>query len=137
VFRRYRNIEAPGSWVSLAVGIVSIAVAILAIWINTSTVRESRENYEKTKDLLEEIDKKSAVIETVVRESDKQLRDTLTNLLTEIATPSKPDLGEGMALVLMQKLLHNPEKAPQMMQGLQPLIELSDSQNSLKDREQG
>lgn len=125
------------AWISLITGISSIVLAVVAIWTSKSAERESRENYQKTKDLLAEIDKKSAVIEKVVTDNQQQLLDTVTNLLKETATPVKTDVGEQFSMALMQTLFAEPEKGNQIMQSLQPLIELSERQERLKNEGQG
>ena len=116
--------------ISLIVGVVSIVLAIVAIWMSRSAERESRANYERTKDVLAEIDKRASVIEKVVTENQKQLLDTVTSLLRETATPVKTDMGEQFGLALMQTMLAEPEKGGQIMQSLQPFIEMSQKQES-------
>ena len=54
--------KAPSRWLLIA-SISSIALAVAAIGISESAERESRENSQKTKEALAEIDKKPAVIE--------------------------------------------------------------------------
>ncbi len=57
--------------VSLTVGGFSILIAAIAIWLSTL-------NYERTKDVLAEISKQAAVIESTVSETQGKLVDTVT-----------------------------------------------------------
>ena len=50
------------------IGVVSIVVAVFAIVQSHTSSRESRENFDKTKDVLADIDKKAELIERVVAE---------------------------------------------------------------------
>ena len=103
---------------SLIATISSIALAVAAIGISESAERESRENSQKTKEALAEIDKKPAVIEGGVTKTQRQLLDTVTSLLKETATPAKTDAGEQMGLAFMQTLLTELEKGDQTTEEL-------------------
>lgn len=105
-------------------------LAGFAIWLARTSERESRVNFDKTRDVLAEIDKRAAVTEKTVSESNKQLLDTLTTLLNQTAVPAKADVGDQFAAAFIQTMLTNPEQAGKMMQSLQPLIELSEKQQS-------
>ena len=118
--------------VSLIVGVASIILAIVAIFISKAAERESRENYQKTKDVLADIDKKSAIIEKIVTDNQQQLLDTVTNLLKVTATPAKADVGEQFLVSFMNTMMTEPEKGGQILQGLEPLIELAERQEKLK-----
>ena len=124
---------------SLITGVISLVLAGFAIWLGKSAERESRANfdrtqsmmadyYDKTKDVLAEIDKRAAVIEKTVAESHQQLLNTVTNLLSQIATPAKPDIGEQLGMEFMQQMMRDPAQAKQMMEALQPLIDISEKQ---------
>ena len=114
----------------IGVGITSIVLAIVAISTSKSAERESRENYQKTKDVLAEIDKRSAVIESTVTENQQQLLDTVTNLLQETAAPPKANMEEQFMGALMQTMLTDPAKGSEIMKGLMPFVEMSQRQES-------
>ncbi len=76
------------STVSLTIAVVSIVLAVFAIWLGKSAQRESKANFEQTKDtmhdyydrtkeVLAEIDKRAAVTETTVTESQQNLSTPL------------------------------------------------------------
>ena len=68
--------------ITVITGVVSVVLAVFAIWIGKSSERESRRNFErtqnamreyndKTKEVLAEIDKRAAVIEKTVTDSQQ------------------------------------------------------------------
>ena len=65
--------------ISIIVGTLSIAIACFAMVQAQSAARESRANYDKTKDVLGQIDKKAEVIEKVVADNQRELFDTVKN----------------------------------------------------------
>lgn len=124
------------TWVSLFVGVASLALAIYTISLARNSEKEIRESfvrqedrvrqqYERVQALLSEIDKRSAVTETVVRESQDKLLNTLSTLLHETAIPKQEDMGEKFGMMFMQQMMSNPKQANQMLSALQPLIEMS------------
>lgn len=92
------------STVSVIIGVVSVVVAVFAMRQASGAARESRENFEKTRDLLAEIDKRAAVIEQVVAESQRELLDTVKKL----AIPEKPDANEQLGLEIIKSMMQNP-----------------------------
>ena len=89
------------SIVNFIVSISSISLAIVAIIQAINSTRESRKNYEKTKDVLAEINTKSAVIEATVQKSQEKLMATVTKIIDEIVIPKKDDPRGRMFLDLM------------------------------------
>ena len=69
------------STVSVIIGAVAVTVSLFAFWMAWLTARESRENFQRTRDTLAEIDKKAAVIEKVVAENQRELLDTVKQLV--------------------------------------------------------
>lgn len=69
------------STVSVIIGAVAVAVSLFALWLAWLAARESRENFQKTRDTLAEIDKRAAVIEAVVAENQRELLDTVKKLV--------------------------------------------------------
>ncbi len=121
--------------ITVITGVVSVVLAVFAIWIGKSSERESRRNFErtqnamreyndKTKEVLAEIDKRAAVIEKTVTDSQQQLLDTVTNIVRETAVPTKPDLGEQMAAQFFQVMMTDPAKANDMITALQKFGEM-------------
>ncbi|MXY46089.1 MAG: hypothetical protein F4Y44_03705 [Chloroflexi bacterium] len=114
--------------ISFVTGVVSIVLAIVAIWISKSAERESRENYEKTKDVLAEINKSAAVIETTVSANQQQLLETVTTILKETAVPEKVSMQYQAGMMLLKAMLENPKNMSEMVQSLQSLSETNNGQ---------
>ena len=133
--------------VSLVVGVVSIVLAIVAM--NSSKVegeqsqhnfertqellrqnyeitqRALQENYDKTKELLAEIDKKAAVIDSVVQRNQEQMMSTLTNIVNETVIPKKPNYGEQLGVELIRTMMANPSGISGSIDGLNALKEFA------------
>ena len=129
--------------ITVVTGVVSVILAVFAILSAKSSERDSRANfertqnimrdyYDKTKDVLAEIDKRAAVTEKTVTDSQQQLLDTVTNLLNETVAPQKPDLGEQMATQFFQVMMTDPDKATEMMTALQKFGEMPGIQQTPK-----
>lgn len=135
--------------ISLIVGIISIVLAIVAMVSSKRAEQESlrnfektqellqksyestqrilQENYEKTKELLAEIDKKAAVIDSVVQRNQEQMMSTITNIVNETVIPKKRDLGEEIGAQFIMGLLSHPEQAQASLDGLSALAALVDN----------
>jgi hypothetical protein len=119
------------SWLSLIVGIGSIAISVFAIWYARTTEQESRGQFNKTKDLLSEIDKRSALIERTVSDSQKDMMATITRIIDATVIPQKQNMGELFAAEMMQSLMQDPAKGAKTLKALQPFIDLAQqSKNS-------
>lgn len=116
--------------ISIFSGLVSIVLAVVAIWFSISTSRESRDNYEKTKEVLAKIDEKAAVVETTVTTAQKQLLDTVTKILEETAIPQKPDPGEEMGKVLLQMMAQDPKSMENIMKFMGPFMQQNQEKNN-------
>lgn len=132
--------------ISLIVGIISIVLAIVAMAFSKKAEQESlrnfektqellqknyestqkilQENYEKTKELLAEIDKKAAVIDSVVQRNQEQMMSTITNIVNETVIPKKRDLGEEIGAQFIMGLLSNPEQAQASLNNLGTLAQM-------------
>ncbi|REL35699.1 hypothetical protein [Thalassotalea euphylliae] len=110
--------------ISLVASIASLILAVVAIQAAKSSEKEVRENFLKTQEMLNqfesrnkevmaEIDKKSAVIERTVSDSQQKLMDTLTNILNETVIPKKEDMGEKMGMQMLEQMMSNPETGMQ------------------------
>lgn len=121
--------------ISFLASITSLILAIVAILAAKSSEREVRANFEKTqqvmreyqdrtKEVLAEIDKKSAVIERTVSESQKQLMDTMTNIINETVIPKRVDVGEQMGMQFMQQLMSNPSQGGEMMKNFAEIMKV-------------
>ena len=135
--------------ISLIVGIISIVLAVVAMVSSKRAEQESlrnfektqellqksyestqrilQENYEKTKELLAEIDKKAAVIDSVVQRNQEQMMSTITNIVNETVIPKKRDLGEEIGAQFIMGLLSHPEQAQASLDGLSALAALVDN----------
>jgi hypothetical protein len=118
--------------ISFAVGIVSIALAIIAMFSSKATEKRSQENfektqsmmhdiYDKTKDALAQIDKKAEIIDAVVQRNQEQLIKTMTNILNETVIPKKPDMGEEIGTQFLANILKNPADATENIKTLMAL----------------
>ena len=102
---------------SLLVGVVSIVLAIVAIWHSIHTERKSEENYNRTKDVLSEISQKAAVIEATVSGTQEKLVDTVT----AIARPKEETQEDVLFRTVTSSILQNPQM-------LERVIELTKQQ---------
>ena len=134
--------------VSLVVGIVSIVLAVVAMDSSKKAEQQSQhnfektqellkqnyeatqkmlqENYEKTKELLAEIDKKAAVIDSVVQRNQEQMMSTLTNIVNETVIPKKPNYGEQLGVEWIRGMISNPQNMQSSIEGLNALKELAE-----------
>lgn len=119
--------------ISFLASITSLILAVVAIIAAKNSEKEVRANFErtqqvmadyqeKTKAVLAEIDKRAAVIEQTVTESQRQLMNTMTNIINETVIPKKIDLGEQVGLQFMQQMLTNPAQGGETMKGLTDLM---------------
>ena len=121
------------STVSLIVGVVSVVVAAFAMRQANAAAKESRQNFEKTRDLLAEIDKRAAVTEQIVAENQRDLLDTVKKL----AIPEKPDMGQEIGLAIMTKLLENPEGMSNSLEQFAKLAEFGNQSSDAPPHQQG
>ena len=91
--------------VSLVVGAISVVLALVAIWYSSQSERKSTENYNSTKDVLAEISRKAAVIESTVNNTQEKLVDTIT----EIARPKQETQEEMLMKTMLPTILQNPQ----------------------------
>jgi len=129
--------------ISFLASVVSLILAVVAILAAKSSEREVRNNFEKTqqvmseyqertKEVLAEIDKKSAIIERTVSESQRQLMDTMTNIINETIIPKKKDMGEEFGMQFMQQMMADPSKSGDMIGMLGPLMKLAQENKKSK-----
>ena len=133
--------------VSLVVGVISIVLAIVAMNSSKKAEEQSQhnfertqellkqnyeitqkvlqENYDKTKELLAEIDKKAAVIDSVVQRNQEQMMRTLTNIVNETVIPKKPNYGEQLGVEFIRAMMANPSGMSSSIDGLNALVELA------------
>ncbi len=120
---------------SLLVGLVSIGLAVFAMQFAKKSEEQSRDNfertqdmmrsfYDKTKDLLNEVDKRTSVTEKAISSSQQQLLSTMTSIVNETVIPKKQDVGEQIGLMFFQQLLSNPKEAGGMMEALKPFMDM-------------
>ena len=134
--------------VSLVVGVVSIVLAVVAMDSAKKSEAQSQhnfektqellkqnyeitqkalqENYDKTKELLAEIDKKAAVIDSVVQRNQEQMMNTLTNIVNETVIPKKPNYGEQLGVEFLKGMISNPASMSSSIEGLNALMEMAE-----------
>ncbi len=121
--------------ISLIASIASVILAIVAITLARTAEKDSHENfertqkmmaehYDKTKSVLAEIDKRAAVTEKTVRDSQEQLLNTVTSIIKETVIPKKQDMGEQFGIMFMQLMMQDPSAAKKIIETMKPLIEL-------------
>ena len=97
---------------SLVVGVVSIVLALVAIWHSIHTERKSEENYNRTKDVLSEISQKAAVIEGTVSETQGKLVDTVT----AIARPKEESQEDALFKTFVSGIAQDPQLLKQVIE---------------------
>lgn len=68
-------------FISIASGLISIILAIYAIWYAKKESAQSADNYEKTKNLLVEIERKSELIDRGIQFEQKYLLQIINKIL--------------------------------------------------------
>ena len=128
------------TWLSLFVGVASLVLSCYTIWLARFTESETRlafqrnedrmrEHYEKTKDVLAEIDKRAAVIDNTIQQSQQHLLQTVTTLLNETVIPKKPDMGEQLGMKFMESMMQDPKQMPKMLEMVKTLGALGAQQS--------
>ena len=114
------------AWISLIVGIVSIALALISMKLSSESEKRSQENFEKTKDLLYQIDTKSAVISNSVDKSIVQLTNLFSNVLDKVIEDQNkidiPDVTveKNLEKIMEEKKIDNSEISNQIAMQLLP-----------------
>ena len=128
---------------SLFVGLLSIILAVFAMYSANRSEQRSKENfdktqemirlfYDKTKEVLSQIETRTSVTEKVVLDNQDHLMKTMTTIVNETVIPKKQDMGEQVGMMFFQQLFNNPQG---MSDALKPLMEISafiDKENSNK-----
>jgi len=125
------DLATMASIASIALAIVSIVLAIVAIWLGTSFERRSKENFERTQDLMNEhndmikntlaqVDARTESIKETVDESNKELLNSVTSVVDRIL-PQTPDPSEQMAHLAFAKFLEDPQGFAASMETIQKL----------------
>ncbi len=91
--------------ISLMGVVVTVILAVVAIWYSYQSERKSLRNYERTRDTLAEITTKAAVIETTVSGTQEKLVDTITS----IARPKEESENEMLMKLIIPMMAQNPE----------------------------
>lgn len=114
------------AWISLIVGIVSIVLALISMKLSSESEKRSQENFEKTKDLLYQIDTKSAVISNSVDKSIVQLTNLFSNVLDKVIEDQNkidiPDVTveKNLEKIMEEKKIDNSEISNQIAMQLLP-----------------
>ena len=109
------------SIISLIGGVISIILAIVSMNSSAEHERVSRENYDKTKDVLAQIDKKIEIIERLNQESYNKLQNTITNIVEKTVKQQKEDIGEKMGVEFLKNIINNPREGNEMLKNLADL----------------
>ena len=73
---------------SIASGVVSIVLAIYAIWFAKKESAQSADNYNKTKELLKDIEHKSELIDRGIQFQQQYLLDIINQMLKKAGKES-------------------------------------------------
>jgi hypothetical protein len=105
---------------SLAASLFSIALAIFAIWLALKQRGESAESYDKTKDVLGQLDSVMKKTETLVSENFQNLLKSITNQQGQMleALKPRPDNQERITDLLI-RLADDPEKLDRVVETIQ------------------
>ena len=104
----------------LILSILSTVLALVALWIAKSDGREHRDDRRRTNDALSEISKSVVIIENTVVEHQQQLIDTLTSLLSEKVSHTKPEVSNEYLVTLSS----DPDRIDKLIRYLQARKEL-------------
>lgn len=108
------------SLINFILSISSISLAVVAMIQAHLSVRESRENYQKTKDVLSQIDTRAAVIENTVQKAQDQLMQTVMKIIDEVVIPKKED----PSMAIFHKLMReNPQMQDLAIQNFKGILE--------------
>ena len=115
----------------LILSVIDAIILVFGIYLIFAGVK-----MKKTKELLAEIDKKAAVIDSVVQRNQEQMMSTITNIVNETVIPKKRDFGEEIGAQFVMGLLSNPEQAQASLNNLGALAELMQKYPSPKKKDQ-
>jgi hypothetical protein len=127
------------SWISLISGIASLVLAIVAIWFSRNVELQTRNNFTKTqevmeqqhaktKEVLSEIDKRAAIMEKAITESQEKLLSTVTNIINEVVIPKHPDMGTQIGMMIIDHILKNPDSSEALIKSITAMVELGQKQ---------
>lgn len=136
--------------ISLIASIVSIVLAIVAMKSSAVSEKETRENFDKTKDILHKIETESAVINQSIQKNLTDITTLFSNVLDKVIQdpkeeqfqpmstqeideiiekddekPKKDDFSNQLAMQLLPELIKNPDS-------LSKLVEISEKLNKKK-----
>ena len=137
--------------ISLFASIASIVLSIIAMKLSTESEKETRNNFEKTKDILHKIETESAVINQSIQKNLTDITTLFSNVLDKvIQSPEKDEMKEiteqevdeifdeknskqknkedfsnQLAMQLLPELIKNPDS-------LSKLVEISEKLNNKK-----
>ena len=95
---------------SVVASAFSIALAVIAIRLALTAASESRDNYQKTKDALAEIDKTSALIHQNVAKHQSVLSQMIQHLL-----PKQPDPDDESFRADLRLVARDPEELARLL----------------------
>ena len=125
--------------ISLIASIVSIVLAIVSMRSSSIAEKETKENFDKTKDILHKIEKESAVINQSIQKNLADITTLFSNVLDKVIQSPEKDAMQPFSEQEMDKIFEeNNEKKKQddfsnqlAMQLLPELIKNPDSLSKL------
>lgn len=125
--------------ISLIASIVSIVLAIVSMISSSNSEKETRNNFEKTKDILHKIETESAVINQSIQKNLADITTLFSNVLDKVIQNPKDEQFQEISTQEIDKMLEeNNEKKKQddfsnqlAMQLLPELIKNPDSLSKL------
>jgi len=108
-------------WLTILSGTVSIILALVAIAYSYISARDTNDNFQKTKDVLAEIDKKSALIEMTVSQSQKELLQAVLKILNE-SIPKRVDATQEIGIKVVQAIIANPNDSEKILKAFKSVV---------------
>ncbi len=120
-------------WFSIISSIFSIILAIVAITTSKNIEKQTQNNfdrtqsfmqgqYDKTKDVLAEIDKRATLTEKTVNENQEKVLSAFNKIVDETIIPKKQDLEDQLRLMFMELIMQDPERGEKLFESIKPLI---------------
>lgn len=102
------SLEIVVNIMAISLGAVSIIIAMEAKAASSLNRKLALEYYDKSKELLHEIDKRSKIMEDKVSDNFQQLLDTQKDLISKMIIPKQHTFEEELTTEFVKKLLQTP-----------------------------
>jgi hypothetical protein len=125
--------------ISLIASIVSIVLAIMSMISSSNSEKETRNNFEKTKDILHKIETESAVINQSIQKNLTDITTLFSNVLDKVIQEPKNEQFQPMSTQEIDKIIEDDDERKKQddfsnqlaMQLLPELIKNPDSLSKL------